>query len=383
MPEQFISTSSVSSVAGRLAGARSERSSKLYSHLQTKARRKSTHKRLVQYGLLAANVTVVGVVAFFVIQATHSNSVSSSAAQSASTASSPSLASPLDQVSSADIALTVARLSSLPESTAINNQAESDAVSLARPATTDNVVSEPQVVDTALKSSADIQSYVTVAGDTVASLAQRFGITSDSIRWSNNITGDSLKAGTKLLIPPVNGFIYTIQAGDTVASLAQRFNANPDKIVAFNDTELKGLVPGAQIMIPDGTKAVPTTASQIASGGIGFPWGGSPIYGYNGYDYGYCTWYVATRVPVPANWGNANTWAYYAAGSGWSVSSVPQPGAIAQTPAGSEGHVAYVEAVSDDGSMIKYSDMNGLAGFGRVGYSGWVPASKFPHYIYR
>jgi len=34
--------------------------------------------------------------------------------------------------------------------------------------------------------------------------------------------------------------------------------------------------------------------------------------------------------------------------------------------------------------MIKYSDMNGLAGWGRVGYSDdWVPASKFPHYIYR
>ena len=58
-------------------------------------------------------------------------------------------------------------------------------------------------------------------------------------------------------------------------------------------------------------------------------------------------------------------------------------GAVAQTDAGYEGHVAIVEAVSDDGTQMKYSDMNGLAGFGRVGYSGWVAADHFPHYIYR
>jgi surface antigen len=65
------------------------------------------------------------------------------------------------------------------------------------------------------------------------------------------------------------------------------------------------------------------------------------------------------------------------------VSSTPRVGAIGQSDGGYFGHVAYVEAVSDDGTMIKYSDMNGLAGFGRVGYSDWVSASKFPKYIYR
>jgi surface antigen len=87
-------------------------------------------------------------------------------------------------------------------------------------------------------------------------------------------------------------------------------------------------------------------------------------------------------VAVPNNWGNANTWDNYAALSGWTVSSVPRAGAIAQSDAGWEGHVAYVEAVSPDGTQMKYSDMNGLAGWGRVGYSDWVPANRFPHYIY-
>jgi surface antigen len=92
---------------------------------------------------------------------------------------------------------------------------------------------------------------------------------------------------------------------------------------------------------------------------------------------------VANRIGVPGNWGNANTWDNYASLSGWIVSSTPVPGAIAQTDRGFEGHVAYVEAVSEDGTMIKYSDMNGVAGWGRVGYSDWVPISRYPHYIYR
>jgi surface antigen len=107
----------------------------------------------------------------------------------------------------------------------------------------------------------------------------------------------------------------------------------------------------------------------------GFGWGG-PVSGGNLYTYGYCTWYVANKVAVPSNWGNANTWDNRAALSGWVVSPIPRAGAVAQTDRGSEGHVAYVEAVSEDGTMIKYSDMNGLAGWGRVGYSDWVPASQ-------
>ena len=66
------------------------------------------------------------------------------------------------------------------------------------------------------------------------------------------------------------------------------------------------------------------------------------------------------------------------------MSTTPKVGAIAQTDARGWGHVGYVEAVSPDGTMIKYSDMNGLAGFNRVGYSDWVPAlSKYQRFIYR
>ncbi len=319
------------------------------------------------------NILVLAILGIFLITnvSNASNINSSSNTQSTSL-----VASPLDQVASANIALTVARATNLPETTSIANQADSQNAEIAMAATTNNVISKPQITTTALKSRADIISYKVQTGDTVASLAQKFGVTSNSIEWSNSLRSNSLIPGQNLLIPPVNGIVYIVKSGDTVASLAQKYNASAAQIIAYNDAEIKGIWPGEKIIIPNGNIV------QQSSYGIGYAWNG-PSYGYNGYDYGYCTWYAASKVAVPTNWGNAITWAYYATLSGWNVSSRPTVGAIAQTPYafGGEGHVAIVDAVSSDGSMIKFSDMNGLAGWGRVGYSGWVPVSSFPNYI--
>src|SRR6185312_9645908 len=110
-----------------------------------------------------------------------------------------------------------------------------------------------------------------------------------------------------------------------------------------------------------------------------FAWGSSAIYGFNGYDWGNCTWYVATQIAVPANWGNAATWAAGARAAGWTVGPTPAVGAIAQTPyaAGGLGHVAIVDGVSADGTQVLIRDMNGIAGFDRVGIA-WEPASRYP-----
>jgi surface antigen/phage tail protein X len=360
----------------------SVRSTSFYRRIELKLRRKTVRKRLIGYSMLAFNSLVLAIIAFIVLQNSHTSGLALAPAD----AINPSgvVNNPLDQVSSDDIALTVAQMSDLPETTAIDNQVETQNADIAMSSTNDGVIAKPQVVATALKSRADIQTYVTQAGDTIDALASKFGVTSNSILWSNGLAlgVNNLTPGTNLTIPPVNGIVYTVKAGDTPQSLATRYGANEADIVAYNDAEISGLQPGEQIIIPNGTPpaATATTAANIASSS--FPWGGdTPMYGYNGYDYGYCTWYVATQVSVPANWGNAATWAYYARLSGWNVSSAPSVGAIAQTAdaAGGEGHVAMVTGVNPDGT-IDIRDMNGLAGWGRVG-AGTVPASEFQNFI--
>jgi surface antigen len=322
--------------------------------------------------LISGNILLLLAIAFFVLyNRSASQTIRTSTANSAITTAG-SLSNPLDTLSSAQIALTTAQAAKLPETTAIRNQADSDSLTLAFTPNDSTTLAKPQIVSTILKSKLDILTYVVKNGDTVDSLSAKFGVSADSIRWSNNIGGNNLTQGIKLAIPPVNGVVYSVKAGDTPASLASRYHADQGQIVSFNDAEISGLKPGEQIIIPNGS-----VAARVLTYGTF-----TATYGGNGYDYGYCTYYVAGRIAVPTNWGNANTWDNYAALSGWTVSSAPHAGAIAQTDRGSQGHVAVVEAVSPDGTQIKYSDMNGLAGWGRVGYSGWVSASTFQHYIY-
>lgn len=346
-------------------------------------RTKRARQRALKYAIVATNLIVVGGVAAFVV-ITDQSSVSQSnlsATPAIAAGEEEAAAAPLDTLSSSDVAVNVARTVRLTEATAVNNQADSIKLTAAIAQADSAVVTKPQVLGDLQKSVADIQTYVSQQGDTVSSVAAKFGVTSESIRWSNGLTGDTLRVGTSLVIPPVNGVVYTVAAGDTPEKIAEKYQTSAAQIIAFNDAEITGLKPGQRIVIPNGKKPV------VASYGSSFGGGGSfaARYGFNGYDYGWCTWYVANKVNMPANWGNANTWDNSARRTeGWTVSSRPVPGAIAQTDGMSAwGHVGFVEEVSADGNMIKYSDMNGLARWGVVGYSGWVSARTFSNYIYR
>lgn len=319
--------------------------------------------------------------ALFVIQSNGNNKPASPVVSLTNQADTQAPASPLDQVSSSNIAVTVARLSDLPETSAVTNQADSDSTELAMTASS-NVVAKPQVVATNnAKTNKDIITYITVAGDTVSSLAAKYSVTSDSIRWSNNLTGDALKPGTTLFIPPMNGIVYTVAINDTADTLAAKFNANKDSIVNVNNTELSGLKVGERILIPNGSKAA--TVARAASS-ASFGWVGAATYGYNGYDYGYCTYWVAvlrSRAgnPVPSNLGNASTWYYRASSMGLPTGTTPRVGAAVVLSTRGAGHVAYVTAVNDDGTFT-VSEMN---------HEGWnrtdtrtLPTDPSYRYIY-
>ncbi len=126
-------------------------------------------------------------------------------------------------------------------------------------------------------------------------------------------------------------------------------------------------------------------------GGGGYPWGsarcihtgqiegwcynydwsvGGSIYNWQtgGYGYRNCTDWVAFRVRiaggyVPSGLGNARQWDDRAPNYGYTVSGTPKEGAAAVSNSGYYGHVMYVEAVNEDGTII-VSDYN-RAGTGK------------------
>jgi surface antigen len=353
-----------------------------------------SERRFIRYSLLALNIMVLGGIVTFVLQSNPSNNVTRSSVAASANSDTPS--DPLDQLSTADIAVNLAQMANLAETPAVTNQADSASTELIVPAQ-NVVIAKPQAVTTELKSNRDITNYVVAEGDTIASIAAKFNVTSESILWSNNITGNAVAIGTKLAIPPVTGIVYTVQAGDTPDSLAQKFRASKEQIIAYNDAEISGLQVGKQIIVPNGQQlaAAPSRTSYAAgsTGASGF----TAAYGSNGYDYGFCTWYVANRRaqigrPLPSNLGDAWTWDDRAASAGIRVDNTPAVGAavVTKTSVG-PGHVAFVEAVNDDGS-VWISEMNSsgqrsmtdssrAGGWGQVDYK-LIPASAARSYNY-
>lgn len=356
--------------------------------------KKTAHRRFARWGAVLINFVLLGVVVAVVILNPSHNGTNPQVAASA--VSTPAAAQPVDNLASVDIALTVAGMTNLPEAGAVNELVNSERIQLAVASTNIEVVNKPQVVSSAFFSRKDIHTYVTQPGDTLSSVASKFGVSTDSVIWSNGLTSTTiLITGRTLVVPPINGIVYTVKAGDTPSSLATKYHSSESKIIAYNDAELSGLSVGEQIIIPGGEIIMPT----YTYGYGGFAFGSSAIYGYNGYDPGNCTWYVASQIQVPANWGNAATWASGAQASGWHVSSTPTPGAIAQTRNAAcwggycLGHVGIVDAVSADGTQVLIREMNGIGGidsngnrvyggFGKVDIA-WQPTSTYQNYITR
>ncbi len=312
-------------------------------------------------------------------------------------ASSPSLlaasakeaAAPLDEPSSADIAVNIAKVTALPEANSVQNKADTINASLAVAAADEKVVAKPQIVSEGLKSKQDIIEYKTKKGDTVKSIAKKFGIKPDTVRNSNNLDGNSIDVGIKLLISPVDGIVYQVSSGDTPSSIAREFEIDKETLISINDAELTNKFKvGEHIIIPNAVvQQQEQQDDSISYGSVNsFSFGFTPVYGGNQYAYGWCTYYAAARSGAPGGWGNASTWDDYALITpGWTVSTVPRVGAIAQRDGGA-GHVGIVEDVRmHKGQLqIKYSDMNGLAGFNAVGSSGWVSAHQdYQRFIYR
>lgn len=104
-----------------------------------------------------------------------------------------------------------------------------------------------------------ILQYTVQEGDTISSIAQKFGVSEDTIRWQNNIYGDNITAGETLEILPVTGIAHKVRKGDTVYSIAKRYDAEAQAIVdfpfnTFANDETFELAIGQTIIVPDGVK---------------------------------------------------------------------------------------------------------------------------------
>lgn len=106
----------------------------------------------------------------------------------------------------------------------------------------------------------EITEYRVVEGDTVSSIAQKFGVTIDTIMWENNLKSvDAIKVKQILRILPVTGVRYKVKRGETIYGIAKAHQVDAQNIVdypfnTFTNDETFALGAGQELIIPDGIK---------------------------------------------------------------------------------------------------------------------------------
>lgn len=126
--------------------------------------------------------------------------------------------------------------------------------------------------------------YVLQEGDTLESVAQRFGLTVDTLVSVNRIRNiAAITPGVELQIPNMNGQLYVVQEGDMLSTIAHRFNPELGwkTLMDINGLRSESIRVGQELFIPDMTSADDSSSIQQVSVSFSMPMDGT-IYGSYG-----------------------------------------------------------------------------------------------------
>lgn len=228
-----------------------------------------------------------------------------------------------------------------------------------------------------------VVTYTVQKGDTISTIAKKYDISTDTIKWANNLPNDNLTIGDELQIPPVTGMMHKVESGETVYTIAKKYDTNPQGIVdfPFNDfanPQTFSLVVGQMLVVPDGIKPtekpvlprqryLATDVKQLAISGIMWP--------TRGVISQYFAWYhqgvdIASAVGTPI-----------VAAQNGTVSEV-------YTSGWNGGYGVHIIVQGNNGQTTLYAHMSGVnvsvgdsvaAGSTLVGWIGMTGRTTGPH----
>lgn len=109
-----------------------------------------------------------------------------------------------------------------------------------------------------IKNPSSSDYYTVKSGDSLWSIAKKYGITVDELKNANNLTTNTLSIGQRLKIPgmsstdiePKNYINYTVKAGDSLYSIAQKNDLTVQGLKNYNNLTSDVLQIGQTLRIP-------------------------------------------------------------------------------------------------------------------------------------
>lgn len=108
-----------------------------------------------------------------------------------------------------------------------------------------------------------VATYTVERGDSLYSIANRFGTTVDTLKKLNNLTNNLLSIGQILKLPTTEDIStteesYIVQSGDTLYSIARKFNTDVNELIRLNNLSGTALRVGQILKLPSATETTQT-----------------------------------------------------------------------------------------------------------------------------
>lgn len=107
--------------------------------------------------------------------------------------------------------------------------------------------------------------YIVQKGDSLWSVAKKYGLTVDKLKELNNLSSNMLSVGQKLLVKDTSssedvGVYYTVKAGDTLYGIAKQYGLTVDELKTMNNLKSNNLTINQKLLV-SGTSDMGSTSN--------------------------------------------------------------------------------------------------------------------------
>ena len=126
--------------------------------------------------------------------------------------------------------------------------------------TSDNLsVGQSLIVEKLPSESTDINTYTVKSGDTLYSIAKKFNTTVSNLMTLNNLTSSTLSLNQVLKVPtaesPTTDTYYTVKSGDTLYSIANKYGLTVDELKKLNNLTSNLLSIGQKLKVTNNSSS--------------------------------------------------------------------------------------------------------------------------------